>query len=274
MEGSISPTAGRAARQHSLAVTPTLEIALAQEKCLTQGHVPFRMAHIQQLINIGEKDSICSPQQRTNWMFHPNSRAANRVRWVLHWDVSPFLLSSCLSNVCSRTLVNILMLINDAKSTSQKSKTATFEDLFPQLLWMLLENSHRMLDSFILCLSPRKLIKSCLLPGPVPIQWLINVVTERSITVTPIWDNSERPFYTQRSPWHWQKPSLGLHCCSTSAQFSFCPVSSPVPGRLLIHVLHAQLHLEICCSWNITSDNLLNQVLFFTSNFYLNKVLQ
>lgn len=105
------------------------------------------------------KDPTCCPQQRTNWTFQPNSRAANRVCWVLHWDVSLFLLSSCLSNGCSRTLVNILMQIYDVKSTSQESKAAAFADLFPQLLWMLLEHSLRMLDSFMLCLSPTKLYK-------------------------------------------------------------------------------------------------------------------
>lgn len=171
------------------------------------------------------KDPTCCPQQRTNWTFQPNSRAANRVCWVLHWDVSLFLLSSCLSNGCSRTLVNILMQIYDVKSTSQESKAAAFADLFPQLLWMLLEHSLRMLDSFVS--AQQNFIKSCLLPGLVPIQWLINVVTERSVTGTPIWNISERPFYTPSSPWNWPRPFLGLHCCSTSAQFSFGPVSSP-----------------------------------------------
>lgn len=55
--------------------------------------------------------------------------------------------------------MNILMQIYDVKSTSQESKAAAFADLFPQLLWMLLEHSLRMLDSFMLCLSPTKLYK-------------------------------------------------------------------------------------------------------------------
>lgn len=121
-------------------------------------------------------------------------------------------------------------------------------------------------------------MKSCLPLETVHIQWLINAVTERAVTVTPIWHISVRPIHFQSS--HGVVWGFCWDCIA--AQLLLLPNSSSFPslsqvrvhGHSFISILRAKFHLGACFLWIPICNNLLTQDLFFNTNFYLSKVLQ